>query len=65
MLALIRELAASRDTTFVIVEHDTEVVFDLSEWIAVMHRGSILAEGPPEEIRAHAGVREIYLGEEV
>ncbi len=64
MLVLIRELATGRDTTFVVVEHDMEVVFDLSAWIAVMHRGRILAEGPPEEIRAHAGVREVYLGEE-
>jgi branched-chain amino acid transport system ATP-binding protein len=64
MLVLIRELAAGRDTTFVIVEHDMEVVFDLSAWIAVMHRGRILAEGSPEEIRAHPEVREVYLGEE-
>jgi branched-chain amino acid transport system ATP-binding protein len=64
MLVLIRELAAGRDTTFVIVEHDMEVVFDISAWIAVMHRGRILAQGTPEEIRANREVREVYLGEE-
>jgi branched-chain amino acid transport system ATP-binding protein len=65
MLELIRGLAQARRTTFVIIEHDIEVVFGLCEWITVMHRGAILAEGPPDAIRAHRAVREVYLGEEV
>ncbi len=65
VLDLIRKLAGERRTTFVVVEHDMDVVFSLSEWIVVMNRGRVLAQGPPAEIRANREVREIYLGEEM
>ena len=64
VLALIRRLSAERRTTFVIVEHDMDVVFALADWIVVMNRGQVLAEGPPAEIRENRAVREVYLGEE-
>ncbi len=62
---LVRKLGRLRDVTFVIVEHDMDVVFALSDRIIVMHQGKVLTDGTPEAIRNHAGVREIYLGEEV
>jgi len=65
VLDLIRKLSAGRRTTFAIVEHDMDVVFALAEWIVVMNRGGVLAEGTPEEIRENRAVREVYLGEEV
>jgi len=65
VLDLIRRLSAERHTTFVIVEHDMDVVFSLADWIVVMNRGQVLAEGPPAEIRENRAVREIYLGEEL
>lgn len=65
VLELIRRLSEARRTTFVIVEHDMDVVFSLAEWIVVMNRGRVLAEGPPAEIREHREVRETYLGEEL
>ena len=65
VLYLIRKLAGERRTTFVIVEHDMDVVFSLSDWIVVMNRGRVLAEGPPAEIRENREVREVYLGEEM
>ena len=65
VLDLIRRLSAERHTTFVIVEHDMDVVFSLADWIVVMNRGQVLAEGPPAEIRENRAVREVYLGEEV
>jgi branched-chain amino acid transport system ATP-binding protein len=40
-----------------------EVVFELCDWVRVMHRGAILAEGSPAEIRDDPKVREVYLGE--
>ena len=64
VLELIRGLSAERRTTFVIVEHDMDVVFSLAEWIVVMNRGEVLAEGLPAEIRENGAVREVYLGEE-
>jgi len=65
VLELVKKLAAERKTTFIIVEHDMDIVFSLSDWIVVMNRGEILAEGRPDEIRANREVREIYLGEEI
>jgi branched-chain amino acid transport system ATP-binding protein len=62
---LVRKLTKLRDVTFVIVEHDMDVVFALSDRIVVMHQGKVLTDGRPETIRNHAGVREIYLGEDV
>jgi branched-chain amino acid transport system ATP-binding protein len=64
VLDLIRKLSTERHTTLVIVEHDMDVVFALADWIVVMNRGRVLAEGPPAEIRENRSVREIYLGED-
>jgi len=65
LLDNIRELAREGRTTFVVVEHDMDVVFSLSERIIVLHRGEILCDGTPESVRADAKVREVYLGDEV
>jgi branched-chain amino acid transport system ATP-binding protein len=64
VLGLIRRLSAERRTTFVIVEHDMDVVFSLSERIVVMNRGQVLADGTPAAIRENRAVRETYLGTE-
>lgn len=65
LLDNIRQLAREGRTTFVLVEHDMDVVFSLSERIIVLHRGEILCDGTPESVRADAKVREVYLGEDV
>lgn len=64
VLELIRKLSVERKTTFVIVEHDMDVVFSLAERIVVMNRGRILADGTPDAIRENREVRDTYLGEE-
>jgi branched-chain amino acid transport system ATP-binding protein len=48
--------------TIVVIEHDMDFVLSLSHHVAVLHRGAVIAEGPPEAIRDHAEVREAYLG---
>lgn len=65
LLDNIRQLAREGRTTFVLVEHDMDVVFSLSERIIVLHRGEILCDGTPESVRADAKVREVYLGDDV
>jgi branched-chain amino acid transport system ATP-binding protein len=65
ILENIRRLAENGETTFVIVEHDMDIVFSLSDRIVVMHRGQVIADGSPDAIRQNQEVREIYLGEEV
>jgi ABC-type branched-subunit amino acid transport system ATPase component len=51
------------DIALLIIEHDMDLVFRLAKRITVMVQGSVLVEGPPEQIAADAHVREVYLGE--
>jgi branched-chain amino acid transport system ATP-binding protein len=64
VLELIRRLARNAQTTFVIIEHDMDVVFSLAQRIVVMNEGKILADGTPGDIRANPRVRQVYLGQE-
>lgn len=59
-MKLIQKLA--QRVTIVIVEHDMSVVWGVSGLITVLHNGSVLAEGTPEEIRDNEDVRRVYLG---
>lgn len=59
---LVKSLRESGDYTFLITEHDMNVVFGLADRILVMHRGQKLVLGTPEEVRAHPEVRRAYLG---
>ena len=60
MMALVRRPAASR--TLILVEHKMKLVMDLCRRLIVLHQGQLLAEGTPDEIRAHPEVRRVYLG---
>ena len=61
----IQQLVRTRDLTLLFIEHDMSVVFGISEKVRVMHLGSIIAEGVPEQIRANDQVQRIYLAEEI
>jgi len=50
------------DQTLILVEHDIELVMDLSDRITVLHRGEVLSEGTPEDIADDQAVRDAYLG---
>jgi ABC-type branched-subunit amino acid transport system ATPase component len=65
ILQTIRQLAKTGDVTFVIVEHDMDIVFALSQRIIALHRGEIIGDGTEEQIKMNPQVREVYLGEEV
>jgi ABC-type branched-subunit amino acid transport system ATPase component len=46
----------------VIIEHDMDIVFRYSERIVVMHQGSVLADGTPDEIRQNDAVTTTLIG---
>ena len=52
------------DIAILIIEHDMDVVFRFASRITVLVAGAVLTEGTPQEIRADARVRAVYLGEE-
>ncbi|WP_418771471.1 ABC transporter ATP-binding protein [Halobacterium yunchengense] len=51
--------------TFLLVEHDMDLIMENCEHVIVMHQGRVLDEGPPEQIRNSEEVIEAYLGGEV
>jgi neutral amino acid transport system ATP-binding protein len=48
--------------TIIFVEHDMDVVRDISDWVVVMAEGIIVAEGPHSAVVADERVIEAYLG---
>ncbi len=65
LLESLRTLARSGETTIVLVEHDMDVVFSLSDRVIVLHFGEVLCDGPPDVVRTDPKVKEVYLGEHV
>lgn len=51
--------------TFLIVEHDMDLIMNNCERVLVMHQGDILADGTPADIKANEQVVEAYLGGEI
>ena len=61
MMDLIVTLAAERSV--ILVEHKMKLVMGICERMLVLHHGEFLAEGTPDDIRANAEVRRVYLGQ--
>jgi branched-chain amino acid transport system ATP-binding protein len=59
---ILKDMLAAGDLSVLLVEHDMEVVFELAHNITVLHRGRVIADGPPAAVRANAEVRSAYLG---
>jgi branched-chain amino acid transport system permease protein len=52
----------SRDRTMIVIDHDMDALFELAQYITVLHEGRVLVEGTPDAIKADARVQEAYLG---
>jgi branched-chain amino acid transport system ATP-binding protein len=61
---LVKRLNQEMALTILFTEHDMAVVFGYARRLTVLHLGSIIAEGSPEEVRSNEMVQKIYLGEE-
>jgi len=48
--------------TVLFVEHDMDMVHDISDWVIVMAEGRIIAEGTPDDISSNPAVIDAYLG---
>ena len=44
------------------VEHDMDMVRDISDWVIVMAQGKVIAEGPPDSVMGDQRVIDAYLG---
>jgi branched-chain amino acid transport system ATP-binding protein len=63
LMALIAEIRQQGNKTILLVEHNMDVVMNVSDAITVMHYGQVLAEGTPAQITANTQVQKAYLGE--
>lgn len=61
LLDHIREVRAG-GTTVLFVEHDMDMVRDISDWVIVMSQGKVIAEGPPHDVMSNEAVIDAYLG---
>jgi branched-chain amino acid transport system ATP-binding protein len=62
-MALVDKLNAEFGLTVLFTEHDMSVVFDHARRVSLLHRGEIIVEGTPEQVRASETAQKIYLGE--
>jgi len=62
LIDLLRRVHRELDITMVVVEHLMTFIMKLSDDIAVMHEGQLIAEGSPEEVAKNPRVVEVYLG---
>jgi branched-chain amino acid transport system ATP-binding protein len=63
LMRLTARIAREQSIGVLFTEHDMDVVFEHADRILVLNRGTLIAEGSPEEVRRDPQVRAIYLGE--
>jgi branched-chain amino acid transport system ATP-binding protein len=63
LMRTVETIRQQGNKTIVLVEHNMNVVMNISDRITVMHLGRVLAEGRPNEIAANHAVQSVYLGE--
>jgi branched-chain amino acid transport system ATP-binding protein len=62
ILELLKEIKSRKDKTILLVEHKMDVLMALSDSIAVLHEGKLIADDTPETISQNREVQEAYFG---
>ncbi len=62
LIAIIQKIRKDFDLTVLLVEHDMELVMNISEFITVLNYGARIAHGTPSEVQKNELVIEAYLG---
>jgi branched-chain amino acid transport system ATP-binding protein len=63
LMTVIERIRKEGSKTIVMVEHNMNVVMNVSDRITVMHQGRVLVEGTPREIATDQTVQNVYLGQ--
>jgi branched-chain amino acid transport system ATP-binding protein len=63
LMQLTADIVRDKSIGVLFTEHDMDVVFEHADRILVLNRGTLIAEGSPEQVRSDPHVRAIYLGE--
>jgi branched-chain amino acid transport system ATP-binding protein len=58
----LKQLTSSWDVSVLLVEHDMDVVFSISDVVTVFELGRVISSGEPTKVRSVPRVREAYLG---
>ena len=61
LMDLVADLVQKDKLSVLFTEHDMDLVFRWAERVLVMHRGRLIANGPPAEVRADPEVQSVYL----
>jgi branched-chain amino acid transport system ATP-binding protein len=62
-MELVKKLSEEMNLTILMIEHDIDFVFSISDTIRVMHQGKMIAAGIPSEVKSNSIVQNIYLGQ--
>ncbi|MEQ8322889.1 MAG: ABC transporter ATP-binding protein [Rhodospirillales bacterium] len=64
IMQMITTLVAARGITVLFTEHDMDAVFGFAGRVLAMDQGRLIADGPPDAVRADPRVQQVYLGDE-